>query len=171
MRYPQIHIKKALLARLKKWNVCLLKLYLRIFGIVIVWNWILSAIMWLNKVKCRTRLSTYHSPTDLFTTFKLQNPPHGVPELHKILRSPDFEALKLWKDRAGVWLLTLVPKMSWKRRRACRLRFITKLSSSLCMCLNQVWCWINLPSDAFCHSKVIFPKDTSSLPIKYIYLT
>ena len=33
-------------------------------------------------------------PTDLFTIVKLKNPWYGVPELHKIRRSPDFEALK-----------------------------------------------------------------------------
>ena len=34
-------------------------------------------------------------PTDPFTTLKLQNPPHDVPEPHEFRLSPDLEALKL----------------------------------------------------------------------------
>ena len=41
------------------------------------------------------------SPTDPFTTFELKNPLHAVPEQNKIRRSPDLEALKLWKGRSG----------------------------------------------------------------------
>ena len=40
-------------------------------------------------------------PTGSFTTLELQNPLHDVPELHNIHRSPDLEALKLWKGRSG----------------------------------------------------------------------
>ena len=41
-------------------------------------------------------------PTDPFTTLELHNPLHGVTELHKIGRFPDFEALKLFRDRSGM---------------------------------------------------------------------
>ena len=36
-------------------------------------------------------------PTRPFTISELKNPSHDVPQLHKIRRSPDREALKLWK--------------------------------------------------------------------------
>ena len=39
--------------------------------------------------------------TDPFTTLELQNPSHEVIEQRKIRRSPDFQALKLGKDRSG----------------------------------------------------------------------
>ena len=44
----------------------------------------------------------WKSPTVTFTTLELRNPSHDVLELHKIRRSPDFEALKLWKGSSGV---------------------------------------------------------------------
>ena len=34
-------------------------------------------------------------PTDPFTVLELQNPSQDVPELHKIIRSPECKALKL----------------------------------------------------------------------------
>ena len=40
-------------------------------------------------------------PTDLFTILELKSPSHDVPELPKIRRSPDREALKLWKGPSG----------------------------------------------------------------------
>ena len=40
-------------------------------------------------------------PTDTYTTLKLQNPLHDIPELHNLRRSPDLEALKLRKSRSG----------------------------------------------------------------------
>ena len=46
-----------------------------------------------------TNFMTY--PTDPFTTSVLQTPRHDVSEIHKIRRSPDLEALKLWKDQSG----------------------------------------------------------------------
>ena len=36
-----------------------------------------------------------------FTISELQKPSYDVPELHKIRRSPDFDALKLWKFSSG----------------------------------------------------------------------
>ena len=36
-----------------------------------------------------------YAPADPFTTSELQNPLHDVPELNKIRRSPESEALKL----------------------------------------------------------------------------
>ena len=44
-------------------------------------------------------------PTDSFTTLKLQNQSNDVFELHIIRRSPDPEALKLWKGRSGKYML------------------------------------------------------------------
>ena len=44
---------------------------------------------------------TWNRPTDTFTTLKLLNPLHAVPEPHEIHRSPDCEDLKLWKGRSG----------------------------------------------------------------------
>ena len=46
------------------------------------------------------------NPTSLFPIFELWNPLHDFPELLKIRRSTDFEALKLWKGS------------SWRRARA-----------------------------------------------------
>ena len=43
--------------------------------------------------------SSYTRPTDPFTILELQNPSYGVPELHKMIQSPDREALKLSKIR------------------------------------------------------------------------
>ena len=40
-------------------------------------------------------LVTLGYPTNPFTILELQNPSHDIPELHKIRRSPDREALKL----------------------------------------------------------------------------
>ena len=45
--------------------------------------------------------SVLKSPTSPFTILELQNPSDDVPELHKISRSPDLEALKLWKCSSG----------------------------------------------------------------------
>ena len=45
------------------------------------------------------RRSTF--PTSPSTISELQNPLHYIPELHKIRRSPDLEALKLWKGLSG----------------------------------------------------------------------
>ena len=50
---------------------------------------------------------TFHNlkakyPTNPFTISKLQNSSHDVPELHKIRRSPDLEALKLGKGSSGI---------------------------------------------------------------------
>ena len=41
------------------------------------------------------------NPTNPFTILELQNPSPDVSELHKIRRSPDREALKLWKVSSG----------------------------------------------------------------------
>ena len=54
-----------------------------------------------RRSRCSALLSNRPSPTDPFITLVLQNPPNDVPELHKTRRSPDFEALKLWKCRSG----------------------------------------------------------------------
>ena len=40
-------------------------------------------------------------PTETFTNQELQNPTHDVAVLNKTRRSPDLEALKLWKGRSG----------------------------------------------------------------------
>ena len=42
------------------------------------------------------------NPTSPFTIVELLNPSHYVPELHKIRRSPDREALKLGKGSSGM---------------------------------------------------------------------
>ena len=42
-----------------------------------------------------------HHPTDIFLTLDPHYPFHDVAEQHKICRSPDLEALKLWKGRSG----------------------------------------------------------------------
>ena len=44
-----------------------------------------------------------HSPTDPFSVLELQNLSHdkNLSERHKIIRSPDRAALKLWKVRSG----------------------------------------------------------------------
>ena len=44
----------------------------------------------------------YVHPTDPFTILELHNPSYDVPEQHKIRRSPDFEAVKLWKCLSGI---------------------------------------------------------------------
>ena len=36
-----------------------------------------------------------------FTTLEFRNPLHDVPDSHKIHRSPELQALKLWKGRSG----------------------------------------------------------------------
>ena len=41
-------------------------------------------------------------PTNLFTIWGFQNPSLDIPELHKIHRFPDLEALKLWKCSSGI---------------------------------------------------------------------
>ena len=44
----------------------------------------------------------FPNPTDPFLTAELQNPLHGVPELHwRSWWYPDFEVQKLWKGRSG----------------------------------------------------------------------
>ena len=40
-------------------------------------------------------------PTNPFTILELHNLSHDVPEQNKIRRSPDLEALKLWKGSSG----------------------------------------------------------------------
>lgn len=44
---------------------------------------------------------SYSRPTLSQLNLELQNPSLDVPELHKICRSPDLEALKLYKGRSG----------------------------------------------------------------------
>ena len=41
------------------------------------------------------------TPTNLFTVFELQNQSHDVPELHKIRKSPNHEALKMLQSSSG----------------------------------------------------------------------
>ena len=55
-------------------------------------------------------------PTDPFTNLELLNPWHDVPELHKIYRYPNIEALKMWKGRSGL------PGHEALLLRACRRR-------------------------------------------------
>ena len=61
------------------------------------------------------------SPTDPSTVLKLQNPSHGVPEPHKIRRSPDLAALEFQQGRSGVTIAGWVERpgifdrlWSWK---------------------------------------------------------
>ena len=44
---------------------------------------------------------SFFFPTNPFTILELQNPWHDVPQLHKMRRSPDLQALKLWKGSSG----------------------------------------------------------------------
>ena len=46
-------------------------------------------------------LAGKESRPTLCTIQELQNSKHDVPELHKIHRSPEIEAIKLWKGRSG----------------------------------------------------------------------
>lgn len=41
-------------------------------------------------------------PTNPHTTFEVLNPSHFVSELHSMCRSPDFQAVNLWKGRSGI---------------------------------------------------------------------
>ena len=50
-----------------------------------------------TKVHFFPKLLFAFYPTNPFKALELQNPLHDVLELHKIRRSPDVEALKLWK--------------------------------------------------------------------------
>ena len=59
-----------------------------------------TLLIWMTQKMCLAILPqaegchfTRSLPT-LFTTLKLQSQSHNVPELHKIRRSPDLEALK-----------------------------------------------------------------------------
>ena len=47
--------------------------------------------------------SACNKPTVRFTILELSNRSHDVPELHKIRRSADFEALVLWKGSSGTY--------------------------------------------------------------------
>ena len=53
-------------------------------------------------VRCSRAYFTY--PTDPFTNLKPKNPSNDVPKIRKILRSPDFEALKFGKARRGEYM-------------------------------------------------------------------
>ena len=44
--------------------------------------------------------------TENFTAMEPQNPPFDVPELFKVCRSPDLEALEFWKFQSGTEDLT-----------------------------------------------------------------
>ena len=46
-------------------------------------------------------IRTNNNPTNPFTVLELQNPSNDGSELHKIWRSPDLQALKLWKGSSG----------------------------------------------------------------------
>ena len=52
---------------------------------------------------CQFLYSVVMVPANLFTISELQNPSLDIPELHKIRRSPDLEALKLWKCSSFYW--------------------------------------------------------------------
>ena len=57
-------------------------------------------------------------PTNPFPTFEPQNPSHDVLKLHKIRRSTDFAALKLWKGPSGlsatnIHLMRFFTSSSW----------------------------------------------------------
>ena len=58
-----------------------------------------SELFWDQREK------EYYYPTSPFTILKLQNPWLDVPELHKIRRSPDLDALKLWKGSSGMYFV------------------------------------------------------------------
>ena len=47
-------------------------------------------------------------PTNPFTILELLHPSHDVSELHKIRRSPDLEALQLWKSTSGSAVLSFL---------------------------------------------------------------
>ena len=47
------------------------------------------------------RILNTSPPTDPFTSLELQKSSDKVPDLHKIRRSPDLEACKLYKGRSG----------------------------------------------------------------------
>ena len=69
--------------------------------VIIDWTWI--------STSAAINLSLSDSPTNPFKILELPNPSHDVPELHRIRRSPDLEAPKLWKGSSGNALSPSLP--------------------------------------------------------------
>ena len=59
------------------------------------WTKIISLNFRNHGKKPRSTLTNNPYPTDPFKIWKLPNPSNGIDELHKLCRSPYFEALKL----------------------------------------------------------------------------
>ena len=78
------------------------------------------------------RIKKLARPTD--PTAKPQNQEINVPGLHKIRRSPDFEALELWKGRQGV----MPPDDKWV--------FVSRFVL-FCLLVNLFLCsWLKKPA-------------------------
>ena len=62
-------------------------------------KWTVGSAMTLSKTDHQSH------PTNLFTILEHQNQSRDVSELHKMSRSPDLEALKLWNGLSGINIL------------------------------------------------------------------
>ena len=80
---------------------------------------------------CPLLPSTYY-PTNPFTILKFPNPSQDVSELHKIRKSPDFEALNLWKGWSGREALYIF----WPKSLISTLIFVIIVSFHSLACSN-----------------------------------
>ena len=73
-------------------------------------------------------------PTDLFTTFKLQNPSHDAPELNKFCQSPDLNAQKNCKTTGRVYISKRV-----KDRRLTHFMYFRNVDQRIYFKTLQLW--------------------------------